>query len=210
MEARAGTYTLEVHATGVEGAARARTALSVEQRRLETRRIRVAERFVTPPAEETARIRQDAERLATALMQSEPTRSWRGAFMPPVPGPPTSSFGRLTVINDVGRGRHRGVDFRASEGTPIRAPNTGLIVFAADLYFTGHTVIVDHGAGLLSLFAHLSRIAVGEGMRVAGGDLLGEAGATGRVTGPHLHWAVRLGSANIDPLSLMSASSGAD
>lgn len=201
-----GTYDLKVHATSLQGAAaHATISLLVEERRFETRRVRVAGRFVNPPEDEAERIRQEAERLAEVLRRSQAARLWRGPFTLPVPGSPTSSFGRLTVMNGEPRGRHRGVDFRAVEGIPVRAPNSGLVVLAADLYFTGKTVIVDHGAGLFSLFAHLSRITVDEGMHVSGGDLLGQAGSTGRVTGPHLHWAVRLGEASVDPLSLMSA-----
>ena len=207
LEVEPGTYDLQVRATGPQGTAQARMRLPVDRRQLETRRIRVAERFVEPAEEETARILREAELLASVLGRSQPERMWRGAFAVPVPGPATSSFGRLTIMNDTPRGRHRGVDFRAAEGTPVRAPNAGLVVLAADLYFTGNTVIVDHGAGVMSLFAHLSRLSVAEGAVVASGDLLGDSGATGRVTGPHLHWAMRLGGATIDPLTVISASS---
>jgi murein DD-endopeptidase MepM/ murein hydrolase activator NlpD len=201
----AGTYQLEVRGTSLEGAAARRTLpLAIEARHFETRRVRVAERFVNPPEGEIERIRQEAERLARIFRRSQVARLWRRPFALPVTGPPTSSFGRLTVMNGAPRGRHQGVDFRAMQGTPVRAPNSGLVVLAADFYFTGNTVIVDHGLGLFSVFAHLSRVAVGEGMPISGGDLLGEAGATGRVTGPHLHWGVRLSDATVDPLSLVS------
>ena len=205
MELAAGTYDLDVHAASANGAAQGRMSLSVEERVLETRRIRVADRFVSPSKDDTARILREAERLAIILAQSQPARSWRGPFVFPVPGKPTSSFGRRTVTNNVPGGRHRGVDFQAMVGTPVRAPNAGVVVLAEDLYFTGKTVIVDHGGGIVSLFAHFSSLAVDEGMILSGGELLGYSGATGRVTGPHLHWAMRLANANIDPLSLMSA-----
>lgn len=210
VDARPDTYDLVVHGTSERGAAHARISLPVQERRVETRRIRVAERFMNPPQEEAARIAADAQRLAQVFAQSQPTRLWHGPFTPPVPGSSTSGFGRLTVMNNVPRGRHRGVDFRAQEGTPVYAPNAGVVVLASDLYFTGNTVILDHGAGLHSLFAHFSSLAVEEGMQVAGGDLMGKAGATGRVTGPHVHWAVRLKDATIDPLSLITALRGID
>jgi murein DD-endopeptidase MepM/ murein hydrolase activator NlpD len=124
--------------------------------------------------------------------------------MLPVTGPPTSSFGRRTLFNGAPRGQHRGTDFRAGEGAPVVAPNAGLVVLAGDLYFTGNTVVLDHGLRLFSVFAHLSHMAVREGTSVAAGELVGAAGATGRVTGPHLHWTVRLGEAAVDPLSLVS------
>jgi murein DD-endopeptidase MepM/ murein hydrolase activator NlpD len=207
LEVEPGTYDLHVRATGAQGTTEARMPLPVSRRQVETRRIRVADRFVQPAEEEAERIRLEAELLANVLERSQTARLWRGAFTVPVPGQPTSSFGRLTIMNDSPRGRHRGVDFRAAEGTPVRAPNAGLVVLAADLYFTGNTVVLDHGGGLISLFAHLSRLAVAEGALVAGGDVLGDAGATGRVTGPHLHWAMRLGGATVDPLTVISASS---
>jgi murein DD-endopeptidase MepM/ murein hydrolase activator NlpD len=205
VESPPGTYDLEVRGISATGDVRARMPLLVERRKVETRRIRVAERFANPPQAEVPRILRDAERLANALGHSLPTRFWRGGFAPPVPGASTSSFGRVTVLNGVRGGPHRGVDFQAAEGTPVLAPNAGVVVLADDLYFTGNTVIVDHGAGLLSLMAHFSRIDVEQGRYVSSGELLGQSGSTGRVTGPHLHWAMRLGGANIDPLSLISA-----
>jgi murein DD-endopeptidase MepM/ murein hydrolase activator NlpD len=205
IDAGAGKYEVDVRATSERGRAQAGMTLPVERRRVETRRIRVAERFANPPQEEGPRIKHDAELLARTLAHSLPSRLWRGGFAAPVPGSSTSSFGRLTVLNDVPRGRHRGVDFQAMEGTPVVAPNAGVVVLATDLYFTGNTVILDHGAGLFSLLAHLSRIDVEEGRYVAAGDLIGLSGSTGRVTGPHLHWTMRLGEATVDPISLISA-----
>jgi murein DD-endopeptidase MepM/ murein hydrolase activator NlpD len=143
--------------------------------------------------------------MAEAFAIVTPERYWQGPFSAPVPGTATSSYGRLTVTNGKPAGRHQGADFRAAAGTPIKAPNAGRVVIAQNLYFAGNTVILDHGLGVFSLLAHLSSIAVEPGVTVARGDLLGESGATGRVTGPHLHWAVRLGEISVDPLSLISA-----
>ena len=130
-------------------------------------------------------------------------RLWSGGFLRPVPGDSTSSFGRRSVFNGQPRSPHSGTDFRGAEGTRITAPNAGIVVLAADLYFSGNVVIIDHGWGLYSYFAHLSSIAVEDGIRVEQGDVVGDVGATGRVTGPHLHWTVRLNDARVDPLSLM-------
>ena len=96
-----------------------------------------------------------------------------------------------------------GLDLAATTGTPIHAPTAGVVAYAREFYYSGNTVIIDHGLGLYSTMAHLSVIGVKEGARVARGDLLGEVGATGRVTGPHLHWAVRILGARVDPLSLL-------
>jgi murein DD-endopeptidase MepM/ murein hydrolase activator NlpD len=177
--------------------------LPVEPASFATRRLRVNPRFVDPPASAAARIAREAKALAALFAQATPQRFWDGPFEPPVPGEPTSSFGRLTILNGRRGSRHLGADFRAPTGTPVRAPNAGAVVLADDYYFSGNTIVLDHGGGLFSLFAHLSRMAVPSGTRVARGDFLGEAGATGRVTGPHLHWAVRLRGDSVDPLALL-------
>jgi murein DD-endopeptidase MepM/ murein hydrolase activator NlpD len=180
-------------------------ALLVERYRFQTRRLRVDPKMANPPDAEVARIKQEAQAMAEAFAIVTPQRYWQGPFNAPVPGTATSSFGRLTVTNGKPAGRHQGADFRAATGTLVKAPNAGRVVIAQNLYFAGNTVIIDHGLGVFSLLAHLSSIAVAPGATVARGDLLGESGATGRVTGPHLHWAVRFGDMSVDPLSLMSA-----
>ena len=109
------------------------------------------------------------------------------------------------MLNGSPRGRHQGADFRAASGTPVVAPNAGRVVLAEDLYFSGNTIVLDHGLGMFSLLAHLSRIDVTAGQDVARGALLGISGATGRVTGPHLHWALRLSEFSVDPLSVVAA-----
>ena len=111
--------------------------------------------------------------------------------MRPVPGAANSAFGTRSVYNGKPRTPHGGADFLSPGGTPVHAPNAGRIAVARALYFTGNTVVIDHGLGVFSLLAHLSVIDVHEGDLVAAGAVVGQVGATGRVTGPHLHWAVR-------------------
>ena len=206
LNVAAGRYDLVVRGRGAQGQTGAgQLSLLVEEREFQTRRIQVAAQFVDPPEEQVERILREADVLASLFEPPHQARLWRGPFALPVPGSATSGFGRRTVMNGEPRGQHRGADFRAAEGTPIRSPNIGEVVLAEDLYFTGNTVVVDHGSGLVSLFAHLSRLEVTKGAHVASGDLLGEAGSTGRVTGPHLHWTVRLGAASVDPMSLVAA-----
>jgi murein DD-endopeptidase MepM/ murein hydrolase activator NlpD len=122
----------------------------------------------------------------------------------PVPQEANSSFGTRSIFNGTPRNAHGGADFMSPAGTPIHAPNAGRVVIARDLYFSGNTVVIDHGLGLFSTLAHLSAFDVHEGDRVSAGQIVGRVGATGRVTGPHLHWAVRVGSARVDPLSVLS------
>jgi murein DD-endopeptidase MepM/ murein hydrolase activator NlpD len=211
LDAQPGTYELGVQARAPDGnLVRSQATVRVQARQFETRRLQVQSAFVDPPASEHERIGREAKLLAHALSDSRPGRVWRGPFVAPVSGQSTSSYGRLTILNGQPQGRHLGADFRAAVGVPVRAPNAGRVVLAADLYFTGNTIVVDHGDGLVSLFAHLSRIAVEAGALAARGDLLGEAGATGRVTGPHLHWAVRLENRSVDPEALLRALANID
>jgi murein DD-endopeptidase MepM/ murein hydrolase activator NlpD len=199
LEANPGIYDVDI--TGADTAAK--TRLTVVRKQFETRRLRVGGEFVNPPVAEAERIASEAKRLATLFTRATP-RAWRGAFQAPVPGTATSSFGRLTVLNGEPRGRHQGADFRAATGTPVVAPNAGRVVLAEDLYFSGNTVVIDHGLGMFSLLAHLSRINVTAGTDVARGEMLGLSGATGRVTGPHLHWALRLSEFSVDPLAVVA------
>jgi len=206
LDAAPGSAALTIQGTTASGAsATAKASLVVERYRYETRRLTVDPKMVNPPESELARIKQETQAMADAFAILTPERLWRSAFDAPVPGAPNSSFGRLTITNGKPAGRHQGADFRAATGTPVHAPNAGRVVLAQNLYFAGNTVILDHGLGVFSLLAHLSRIDVQPGAVVARGDVVGQSGATGRVTGPHLHWAVRFGEMTVDPLSLMSA-----
>lgn len=182
-----------------------RLMLKISPATFATRRLALAPRFVDPPASATKRIAAEGERIRLLYAKPLPARVWSGPFQSPVPGPATSSFGRLSILNGKSRGRHLGADFRADENTHVRAPAAGVVVLAADHYFAGNTVVIDHGGGLFSSFAHLSTMAVKGAASVAPGEILGTAGATGRVTGPHLHWSVRLHGTSVDPLSLRYA-----
>lgn len=171
-----------------------------------TRRIRVNPKFVDPPRSALPRIKEETE-LLNALFRKRPSgeRLWTLGAVRPVEGVAVSGFGVRSVLNGQPRGPHNGLDLAAGTGTPVHAPTPGVVVFARPFYFSGNTVILDHGQGLFSTMAHLSVIDVKEGDRVAQGALLGKVGATGRVTGPHLHWAVRLHGDRVDPLKLIEA-----
>jgi murein DD-endopeptidase MepM/ murein hydrolase activator NlpD len=178
--------------------------LRVAARKFEVRRLRVAEEFVNPPASAMEQITRDDRKLTEIYARTTPRR-WTGSFLLPVDGAPTSNFGTVSYFNGQRRSPHTGVDFLSPTGTPIRASNHGTVALAEPLYFTGNTVIVDYGDGLYSLFAHLSEFRVKEGAEVQPDTIVGLVGATGRVTGPHLHWTVRLHGARVDPTSLVYA-----
>jgi murein DD-endopeptidase MepM/ murein hydrolase activator NlpD len=182
--------------------------LTVLPKRLDQRRITVDERFSKPPASELARIEREAKQLAEVLGAVSPDRLWRGPFASPVPGGPTSAFGRVSIVNGERRSPHSGIDLQAANGTPVSAPAAGRVVLSASLYYAGDTVIIDHGLGAFSLLAHLSERRAQPGDLVSAGDVVGLSGSTGRITGPHLHWGTRIGAALVDPFSLIAATSG--
>jgi hypothetical protein len=185
------------------GDARASHPLVVQARTFPTRRLKVDPALVTPPPEARDRIEREARELAAAWESSSAEPLWSGGFVDPVPDPANSAFGTHSVYNGVPRSQHSGADFASPTGRPVKAPNAGRIVLAGSRYFTGNTVLIDHGQGLFSLMAHLSDIDVKVGASIATGDVIGKVGATGRVTGPHLHWTVRINGARIDPVSLL-------
>jgi murein DD-endopeptidase MepM/ murein hydrolase activator NlpD len=205
VDTKAGRQAFVVEARTRSGeTARREVRLTVAAARFATRRLQVDPDLAEPPGSVAARVAEESKALADVLSAPPTPRIWRGAFSRPVPGPATSRFGRLNIVNGRRRGRHMGVDLRAAEGAAIHAPNHGVVVLAADRYLSGQTIVLDHGGGILSLYAHLSRMAVAVGERVEPGALIGEAGSTGRVTGPHLHWAVRVGGTSVNPLALVA------
>ena len=204
ISAKAGPVRLTVRAKAGGGEADATHDLVVAPKTFPARRITVDPKFVDPPAGELPRIQREAKQMAAVLAVVSPARLWGGPFAAPVPGPATSAFGRISIINGQRRTPHTGTDFQAAVGTPIATPNAGTVVLSDALYFSGETVIVDHGLGVFSFLAHLSRRDVAVGDTVKAGAVVGLSGVTGRITGPHLHWSVRVGSARVDPMSLLA------
>lgn len=178
--------------------------VEVVTRAFPVRRLTVNPDFVNPPAKVAARIEEESRLIERAYTEAALDPLWDGPFVRPVPHQANSRFGTRSVFNGEPRSPHGGTDFLSPAGTPIRAPNAGRIVVARNLYFAGNTVMIDHGAGLFSQLAHLSRIDVKEGAAVKAGEVVGLVGATGRVTGAHLHWAVRASGARVDALSLLA------
>jgi len=187
------------------------TILRVLPKQFPVRRLTVSPEFVTPPPEALAQIADDVKKTSAIWPRVTP-RKWNGAFLLPVDDTATSSFGTRSFFNGQPRSPHTGTDFLSPAGRPIRAANRGMVVLAEPLYFTGNTVIIDYGDALYSLFAHLSELRVREGDQVEPDTVVGLVGATGRVTGAHLHWGVKLQGANVDPLTLVAATAakGAD
>ncbi len=199
-----GMTVLEVHGEARDGSAIVGTrALTIVEKPFPEERLSVAPSYVEPPPEVARRLADERARLNRIYQTRRPTTVAEGGFVRPVPGRRTSVFGTRRVFNDQPRSPHPGVDLRAANGTPVASSGAGEVVLAEDLYYSGNTVIVDHGDGLFTLYAHLSSIEVEVGDVVSAGDTLGLSGATGRVTGPHLHWGAKIGSVPFDPAALL-------
>lgn len=163
----------------------------------------VAPKFVQPPPEALKEIEEESHLKAKVFGASVSDPLWHGSFQAPVHAQATDSFGTRRMFNGKLASVHKGADFHAAMGTPVHASNSGVVVLARPLYYEGNCVIIDHGMGLFTLSMHFSRIDIHEGQHVKAGDRLGLSGATGRVTGPHLHWAVRWQGAYLDPIKLL-------
>ncbi|NOX75412.1 MAG: M23 family metallopeptidase [Gammaproteobacteria bacterium] len=156
-------------------------------------------RKVNPNAEDMTRIRGERGRINAALRHWAPQAKMDARFVLPVTGRLSSPFGLRRFFNEQARKPHSGIDIAAPEGTPIRAPAAGTAIERGEFFFNGNSVFIAHGQGLVTMYAHMSRIDVQPGQRVARGEVIGAVGHTGRATGPHLHWGVSLNDARVDP-----------
>lgn len=160
----------------------------------------VPQRTVTPSEEDQERIRREAALVSAARQQSLPEGLFTKPFIWPTQGPITGVFGSQRVYNGVPGRPHFGVDVGVPKGTPVVAPAEGIVVLAeSDLFYSGGTIIIDHGLGVSSSMLHLSKVDVSVGQRVVQGEKIGEVGATGRATGPHLDWRMNWRNTRIDP-----------
>jgi biotin carboxyl carrier protein len=206
LETKPGSYSLKGAVTFAGG-----QVLELEQvfqvlpKKFPVQRIQVEEKYVTLDPKTEKRAAEESKKLQAIWRLSTAERLWHDRFVLPVASSLTSGFGRRRIVNRQARSPHSGVDLKAATGAPIRAANAGTVVLAEELFFSGNTVVLDHGLGLYTYYAHCSTIAVKEGDSVSRGQMIAEVGATGRVTGPHLHWACRLNEARVNPLELTKA-----
>ena len=160
--------------------------------------------YVTPDQEQLDRIARERRIIDAALNRFRITAGASIELEAPVDGPRSSSFGLRRFFNEQPRAPHKGMDIAANSGAPITAPRSGIVATTGDFFFNGSTVIVDHGQGFVTMYCHLSAIAVEQGQAVNTGDVLGAVGATGRVTGPHLHFGTYLNGTAVDPAILLA------
>ena len=179
--------------------------LNVSGRKFSVQRLTVPPGMAEPDPETERRAEAEGRQLQMLYRTISPERLWRGAFVRPVAGTEApSGFGARRIINGKARAPHGGADYSVARGTPVVAANAGRVALVAEYFFPGRLVAVDHGLGLHTLYFHLDTVAVAEGDRVDRGQTLGTVGATGRATGPHLHFGAQLGGARIDPAALLA------
>jgi len=203
VEAPEGPSTLRITTQTSSGIANLSQTVEIHPAHYRTGSLTVEPKFVEPDPEALKRIEAESQVKQKVFAESAAEPLWKSSFRAPMTAPATSSFGMRRTYNGTLASVHKGMDFRARKGTQVRAGNSGVVVLARPLYYEGNCVVIDHGLGLFTLSIHLSRIDVKEGQKVATGDRVGLSGATGRVTGPHLHWAVRWQGAYLDPAKLL-------
>jgi murein DD-endopeptidase MepM/ murein hydrolase activator NlpD len=205
LDSRPGEHAVNVTFRYADGRTRVvNEPITVRSEQYPTTELTVEERYVELSPEDQARAEREAAETSAIYDTFTTERYWSDVFVVPVDGATDGrNFGHRRVFNGQPRAPHSGADLRARTGTPIHAANRGRVVLAKDLFYSGNAVFIDHGHGLFTTYLHLSAIDVKVGDIVERGQRLGLAGATGRVTGPHLHWGVRIVDARVDPFSLV-------
>ena len=196
LSTKPGAQTLRV----TSGAKTVEVPFQVSDKHYREQRLTIKnERQVNPNPEDLKRITGEQERSNAALSKFTASGTPAFALLSPVEGTRSDSYGSRRIFNGQPRNPHSGMDIAAAKGTPIRSPAAGTVVEAGNFFFNGNTLYIDHGYGLVTMYCHLDEIKVKLGDHLAAGELIGTVGATGRVTGPHLHWGVALNRAMVDP-----------
>ena len=204
VEKPPGQYEWMVSWPGPEAEAQScNVKITVRAGKFPTERLKVEPQFVQPDPEQQKRAEEDQKKMRVIYDTVTPERLWNGKFLLPLKEVTTGgNFGRRRILNGQARSPHAGVDFPAPAGTSVFASQSGKVVLAENLYYSGNTVVIDHGYGIYTLYAHLSKINVQSEEMVKAGAEIGKVGATGRVTGPHLHWGLTIDHARVNAMQI--------
>jgi murein DD-endopeptidase MepM/ murein hydrolase activator NlpD len=204
-DAELGTSRMVLTSAGSASVALASAPVEVVSGNFKIQRLNVDERTVTLSEEDQKRASAEHVDIVKTINVLTAERVWRKSFTNPVKGPVTGHFGSQRVYNGKPGGYHSGMDLAAPKGTPVKPSSEGRVVFVGDLFYTGNSVFIDHGLGLITGYYHLDTVAVENDELVGADTIIGQVGSTGRSTGPHLHWSVYLGGTKVDPPSLIKA-----
>ncbi len=204
MQDRPGRYELTIDVVYPQRTERRSLTVLVMKEEYPEQRLTLPSKMVDLDKKTLARVKTESKAVHEAFGSFVPHPLWKGRFVEPVRGKISGRFGSRRVINGQPRKPHSGEDIAALKGTPVVAMNDGIVRLTADHFFSGKGVIVDHGVGLFSMYFHLSSVDVEHGQVVKKGQVIGKVGSTGRATGPHLHWGVRLNGSRVDPYSLLA------
>jgi len=204
MQDRPGRYELTIDVVYPQRTERRSLTVLVMKEEYPEQRLTLPSKMVDLDKKTLARVKTESKAVHEAFAGFVPHPLWKGRFVEPVRGKISGRFGSRRVINGQPRKPHSGEDIAAPKGTPVVAMNAGMVRLTTDHFFSGKGVIVDHGLGLFSMYFHLSSVDVAHGQVVKKGQVIGKVGSTGRATGPHLHWGVRLNGARVDPYSLLA------
>jgi murein DD-endopeptidase MepM/ murein hydrolase activator NlpD len=193
----------EIVVRAADGGERERVELEVISAAFGRQELTLPKDKVTLDAKTLERVEREQQLLLGAMAPITDAPLWRGGFIVPVEGEVKRTFGLNRVINGEERSPHSGEDISAPSGAPVVAANSGTVALAGDYFFSGKSIILDHGLGVFTMYFHLDEIKVGQGERVEKGVAIGTVGATGRATGPHLHWGARINGARVNPFSLI-------
>lgn len=196
LQDKTGPAVVRAQADGRQVAA---AKITLYRRDRGARRLKVDPKYLTLSPEALARYKRERKLMQEVFASFTPAPQWHTAFMLPLNSKVVSLFGRRSFVNGQERSPHGGVDLRGDTGTPVPAAADGTVALVIDAYFSGNTVLIDHGRGVVTRYLHLSKALVKPGQKVKKGQIIGKVGATGRVTGPHLDFGVKLAGARVDP-----------
>ncbi len=204
MQDTPGSYALKIKASYPDHTVPMSMSVRVINHAYPVQRLTLPRTMVDLDKNTLVRVKAEAKTIKNVFLGLTKERWWMSAFVKPVEGKVSGRFGSQRIINGAPRSPHSGEDIAAPRGTAVVAMNEGMVRLTMDHFFTGKGVIIDHGLGLFSMYFHLSAIEVDQDQRVRKGQVIGKVGSTGRATGPHLHWGVRLNGARVNPYALLS------
>ncbi len=205
MKYKYAIYPVKIELFPMKGTApyRIKADLKVPGREYASQSLLLPQGMVELSDDRLSRVKNETGTLREVLRRRSGVRYWKGPFLMPLTGRQTAGYGVRRILNGKERSPHKGVDMASPEGTAIKASNGAVVSLAEELLLSGNTVVLDHGWGVSTIYAHMRTVAVKEGQIVRRGQIIGEVGSTGRASGPHLHFGAEIRGASIDPVSLV-------